>query len=238
MRDFADAGSRAELGKSTEPPNWALVWQVVDSAFPTGGFAHSAGLEAAVQQGEVRSAADFKNFLIESIWQCGYGAMPIANTSYDDVQEFSRLDELTDLFLNNSVANRASRQQGRTFLATCAQAFGPDCKSSGDAMKAQSSFLHYAPVFGAMARTLRMDRTSMQRLLLFTTLRGVLSAAVRLGTVGSYEAQRLQFRFAPRLEQVIEACASLTAEDLAQTAPLLDLFQINHDRLYSRLFQS
>ena len=30
-----------------------LTWQVVDSAFPTGAFAHSFGLESAWQQGEV-----------------------------------------------------------------------------------------------------------------------------------------------------------------------------------------
>ena len=29
-----------------------------------------------------------------------------------------------------------------------------------------------------------------------------------------------------------------TAADLAQTAPLIDLFQARHDTLYSRLFQS
>jgi urease accessory protein UreF len=30
----------------------------------------------------------------------------------------------------------------------------------------------------------------------------------------------------------------LSVDDLAQTAPLVDLLQAGHDRLYSRLFQS
>jgi urease accessory protein UreF len=30
----------------------------------------------------------------------------------------------------------------------------------------------------------------------------------------------------------------LAIEDAAQTAPLVDLWQASHDRLYSRLFQS
>lgn len=33
---------------------WAL-WQMMDSAFPTGSFAHSNGLESSVQAGLVRS---------------------------------------------------------------------------------------------------------------------------------------------------------------------------------------
>ena len=36
----------------------ALVWQLVDSAFPTGAFAHSLGLEAAWHHGEVASRDD------------------------------------------------------------------------------------------------------------------------------------------------------------------------------------
>jgi urease accessory protein len=73
---------------------------------------------------------------------------------------------------------------------------------------------------------------------LYGTARGVLTAAVRLGIAGSYEAQRLQHACAPWLDTVIARCGALTPDDLAQTAPIADLLQAAHDRLYSRLFQS
>ena len=38
--------------------NQWLLWQLADSAFPTGGFAHSGGLEAAWQNGEVSNRGD------------------------------------------------------------------------------------------------------------------------------------------------------------------------------------
>ncbi|HZH77778.1 MAG TPA: urease accessory protein UreF, partial [Archangium sp.] len=41
------------------------VLQLADSAFPTGGFAHSGGLEAAVQQGEVRGREGLERFVRE-----------------------------------------------------------------------------------------------------------------------------------------------------------------------------
>ena len=54
----------------------------------------------------------------------------------------------------------------------------------------------------------------------------MLSAAVRLGIVGSYEAQRLQHGCAPWLERVAgELRRASKPTDLAQTAPLIDLLQ-------------
>jgi urease accessory protein len=76
------------------------------------------------------------------------------------------------------------------------------------------------------------------RLFFFQHLRGVLAAAVRLNAVGPMQGQALQRRLSPWADQVLARCATLTLDDLAQTAPLLDLWQGSHDRLYSRLFQS
>ena len=83
-----------------------------------------------------------------------------------------------------------------------------------------------------------MSLDASQRVALFGAARGVLTAAVRLGIIGSYEAQRLQHRVSPWLDTVAAQCAALTPDDLAQTSPLVDLWQAAHDRLYSRLFQS
>ena len=97
---------------------------------------------------------------------------------------------------------------------------------------------HVSPVSGVTFRELGLPLATAQRVLLFGAVRGVLSAAVRLGIVGSFEAQRLQSDCVSRLDDVVERCARLSVDDLAQTAPLIDLLQSGHDRLYLRLFQS
>ena len=95
----------------------------------------------------------------------------------------------------------------------------------------------YTPKLRLMGARLQAHETARQ-LVLFGTARGVFSAAVRLGLVGSYEAQRLQFEAVPWLEEQCARSAALDERDLAQTAPIADLLQSAHDRLYSRLFQS
>ena len=52
------------------------LWQLADSAFPTGGFAHSAGLEAAWQHGEVRNRSELQGYLLASLHQLGRAALP------------------------------------------------------------------------------------------------------------------------------------------------------------------
>ncbi len=98
-----------------------LTWQVVDSAFPTGVFAHSWGLEAAWQQGEVASLTRCSDFVDASIQQTGHGTLPLVNAAFRQPERLEPLDTLADAFLTNPVANRASRVQGRTLLATAAR---------------------------------------------------------------------------------------------------------------------
>jgi urease accessory protein len=208
---------------------WRLL-QLADSAFPTGGFAHSFGLEAASQAGEV---TDLRRFARDAIWQAGFGALPLVRAAFADADALPALDARADAFLANHVANRASRTQGRAFHSTCARIFPGQISLSTAGLR-----MHVAPLWGAVFCALRLRLEDAQRLYLWTTARGVLSAAVRLGLVGTLEAQSLLAGLDPVLDEVLSSCGGLSPESLAQPAPLADLLQATHDRLYSRLFQS
>jgi urease accessory protein len=216
-----------------------LILQLADSAFPTGGFAHSGGLEAAWQAGEVRGGDSLQNFVSEIIWQTGYGSLPLVNAGHDEPEKLAELDGLCDSFLSNHVANRASRVQGRAFISTCERCFPlPDVVALRECVKVEKMNLHFAPLFGASMRALSVSKERAQELCLFLAMRGVISAAVRLNIVGPHQGQQIEFTSFARVNDVLARCGNLGADDLAQTAPLPDLFQSTHDRLYSRLFQS
>jgi urease accessory protein len=213
-----------------------LVLQLADSAFPTGGFAHSAGLEAHVQAGELES---LERFCREQIDQLANGALPIVAAVYDAPDRLAELDTFSRATLWSHVAFRASRTQGRALLDVAARSFGHEPLVAARARMATLQLDgHLAPVFGFVTRTLGVARDEALASFLHLGLRGTLSAAVRLGVCGPTEAQAMHHRLHDALEAALVHARTLRVEDVAQTAPVAELIQGTHDRLYSRLFQS
>ena len=95
---------------------------------------------------------------------------------------------------------------------------------------------HLAPAYGFVTRALDVSRDDALATFLHLGVRGVLSAAVRLGAIGPAESQAMHLR----LHRVLDGALArdLTLDDLAQPSPIVELVQATQDRLYSRLFQS
>lgn len=219
-------------------PQQLIVWQLADSSFPMGSFAHSAGLEATAQLGEVRDVEGLAGYADEVLWNTGTFALPFASAAHRDPRALPSLDARCDAYTPAAVANRASRAQGQALLRAAEAAFGDPVARIAERVRGESLPGHLAPVAGAVLGALGVPRAAAQRLVLYVAVRGVLSAGVRLGISGPLGAQALQARLAGRIEDVVAACGAIDVDDVAQATPLIDLFQGHQDRLYSRLFQS
>jgi urease accessory protein len=230
---------------------WTFL-QLADSAFPTGGFAHSSGLEAAIHHGRAKTVEGLGAYVREHLWNVGHASLPFVAAAFETPDDVWALDARIDATLTSHVANRASRTQGRTFLATCARVFDEPAilaladrsrsprssRSRTDEAPPANVAAHIAPVFGASLASLGATKDEALGLHLHMALRAVASAAVRLGVVGPHEAQRLQRRHATTLDDVLAECAGLRPDDAALVCPLLEIMGATHDRLYARLFQS
>ena len=204
-----------------------LLYQLADSAFPAGSFAHSLGLEALRGLGLLAGERELALRLSELTWHSAYAMLPFLDDAHAGDPE--RADRALDRFLSSHVANRASRAQGRAF-AIAAEAML-------DA-RVDLPYGHHAATLGVVLARAGVSLDDARQLAMFGVLRSAVSAAVRLGVVGPLRAQRMLLDVAPIAERALAGTRALRAEDARSLSPLVDLAQAAHDRLYARLFQS
>ncbi len=216
-----------------------LIWQIADTAFPVGGFAHSGGLESARHAGEVPGPEALRDFLQAAIVQARFGTLPFVKAAHENVEPVHDLDAFCDAFLVNHVANRASRALGRALLYVAGTSFAnPELEALARDWQRSGSPQHYGVVFGAVGRLLPLSLPSTLRLCLYVVVRDLVSSAVRLNVLGPLRAQTLLFELRPSIERASDPHGVLPHQEAVQTAPMMDVLQNAHDGLYSRLFQS
>jgi len=214
-----------------------LVLQLADATFPSGGFAHSGGLEAAMACGALEPAGALERWLHDALWQAGHLTLPFVAAAHDAPEQVVALDRAHDAALRNVVLNQASRAQGRAHLEACVRSLEtPELRDLRD--RARGGSQHLAPVFGASLAVLGVDRDATLRLHLHSVVRGLVSAAVRLSLAGPAEGQSMHARAATTLDAVLNSCADLDVSMQTQTSPLHDLLAGGHTLLDSRLFAS
>ena len=218
-------------------------WQLLDSILPTGGFAHSYGLEAAMQSRIVNNQEDLRLFLIQVVDNIGSLLLPFVfcASRSPDAAAWVKLDQLLDATLTNEVGRKASTSQGSALLRVAASVF-TEIQPLQDLRRtflgSTSVSFHHAPIFGLICGLVGFDSETTQRAYMFVAMRDVISAATRLNLIGPLAASVLQHQVAPDAEKMLQKWKDRDVSEASQTAPLLDALQGCHAYMFSRLFCS
>lgn len=216
----------------------------VDSFFPSGGYAFSSGLEAAVQGGLVRDSTTLSRY-VEDCLQRGIGrreAVAVAKAwravTSDKLQVAKEVDLELDAMNLGRETRMASRQMGRQVLKVAVEQQGAEAILSEyqAEVEAGRSPGHLAVSLGLTLGAAGWTREQAVAAFLYQSTVGLVSAGLKLVPMGQREAQRLIDGWAPliaRLSREQEKKTEMTA-----WTPIQDIYAMRHARLTSRLFRS
>ena len=249
------------VSPTLDAPTHALL-VLADSALPLGSFAFSAGLEsylahhrppgaALSRPASASSAASFHRFLRLSIASAAATTLPYLLAAYREPAGLCALTAIIDACLFCPVARRASTAQGRALLGiwerSLASSPSPVLDGFRMALRAPVSAAdfsapaaHFAPLWGVVAELLGLAARQAAYVFVLGHAKAVLSAAVRAGVMGPYQAQAALASAALQqdLAMAVDRAWDVHVEDASQPAPVLDLWAGRHELLYSRIFNS
>jgi urease accessory protein len=224
----------------------SILLQVSDSAFPTGAFAYSSGLEALARAGKFTGMPALQAYLDAYLRQAGDFDLAFLAAAHaeEDPAAFDLLCAEWDASLWNHPIRRASLRQGRALLDSLAETFPRSGLSvlreaaARGAAAAGEGDLHFVPALGRALALLGADADQACWVYLHGLVRDQVAAAMRLGLLGPRSAQSLQARALAAAEERLRGAAPVPYREAWRTAPLVETGQGGHGFLYSRLFQN
>jgi urease accessory protein len=207
---------------------------LADARLPTGGHAHSGGVEAAVAAGLVHDVTTVEAFLRGRLATAGLVAASFAAAAAHNPDRIDALEAGLDARIASPAQRRASRAQGRAFLRA-----GRALWNLGP-LPVEGA--HHPIAMGVVAAAAGLTPADAALVAAYGTVSGPLSAAIRLLGLDPYPAHAVLARLASTCDQIAAVAVALAdkpVDDLpALAAPLLEIFAENHTTWEVRLFAS
>lgn len=219
--------------------------RLADGLFPTGGFAHSFGLETYVQAGVVRDAAGLDALLAAQL-EGGAGptdAVAVAcaarSAAAGDLEACLDLDDRLDAMRWVPEFRAASVQMGRqTLRVAVATSAAPFLGAFARVVAEDRGAVHHATVFGVALGCRGVAPELAATAYLHSTAVLIVNAALRLVPLGQVEGQRVLASVGPRIARLAAVAAAARVDDLWSFTPGLEIAGLRHAELEARLFRS
>lgn len=219
--------------------------QFADGLFPSGGFAHSLGLETYAQDGRVRDADGLREFvgvhLEGSAGPADAVAVALAARAglAHDMDACAELDRRLDAMKTVPEFRAASRQMGRqTARAAAALPDEPWAARLAAAIDDATLPGHHAVIFGATTGRAGASPEAAAAAFLHSTAALLVGAGLRLLPVGQVQGQQVLAAMREPIVRLARRAAAAGAGDLWSFTPGLEIAGLRHAGLEGRLFRS
>ena len=221
--------------------------QTTDTLFPSGGYAHSYGLEEMVALGKVQSREDLDEFLIKQILPSleklelpylGFCYKAVTNRDYNELLLLN--EEISAWKLTRELRD-AGKSQGTQLLRMILEIH--QCTVS----KKFKQLLHESGVpcqqitANALLRNFQeVPLRSAMIAWIYQAVSNFCAASVKLLRLGELACQKIIYNCInkERMQGILSAALLVKKEDAGFFNPMLDLASARHELAFSRLFIS
>lgn len=221
-----------------------VTWQLADSAFPSGSYTLSHGLEGYAQERAIQPQAVpalLRDQLLHAIGPTDATALALAHagTTTGDWDLVCHADRRLQASKLTREPRQASLRIGRQLLPLCRDVFpSPELERLAEMVGAHHTPGTQAVVTGVVYAGAGVPRAEAVAADLFAFCTSFAGAALRLRLADHRTAQALIRGAAPAIEQATAAALLRGLQDVGGCAPFADVMSARHEQAEAKLFAS
>ncbi|MEE8132723.1 MAG: urease accessory UreF family protein [Nitrososphaerales archaeon] len=220
------------------------VMQLSDSFFPTGLYTNSNGLEILFYEKKVNDSDKLLN-LIKALLtqQIGPADCVALGSAYEfakknNIRGIIDVDQTIYMMKVVREIREASTRSGRQ-LIKCLTTFVKDNRILDEyqnAIKDGLTFGSYPVAFAIACNVFEISKEKAGLMMLYGFSVSIIGAAMRLGILEHFKSQRLIDELKPTITMCVENYIDRSLSNMWQFAPEVDIVQISHEKLDSKMF--
>jgi urease accessory protein len=219
--------------------------QLSDSAFPSGRYTLSYGLETFAQSGQLGTPVR-RSTLTSLLADCiRFGVAPsdgvalaCAHRAPDDLDIVARADHRLTAVKIARESRDTSRRTGRALLSAAAAFGAASVQRYAEHVHGGFAPGNHAVVLGVLSAALGVPRLEAVAAELYAFSAAWVAAAVRLSLIDHRAAQALLNRVRPVIAEAALDVVDRDVAHISSCAPLLDVMSMRHEHAELRLFAS
>ena len=219
------------------------ILQLSDSFFPTGLYATSSGLESLSQKKKlkIKDIFQFITMQLQNVMgpsDCTAMGFAYESCKKKDIVSLIHADESLYYMKLIEETRIASTRSGNQLLK-CVSTFSKNKKMLKEyqiAINKGKATGVYAVSFGVVTSSLNIPKKKAGMMLLYGLAVSIVGAAMRLGILQHFEGQKIIHQLGPVILHSVLENIDRPISGMWQFAPGLDILQMKHEALDSKMF--